>query len=116
MAAQPEWYNAITNSCGVNIVQNAWAEGSERSLSWRLLLNGEWPRYAYDAGRLGSGKPFEQIFQECIINPRAQAAGYSPDFSRAIRNGPIVTFRVPRSFDPTKVPEIPPPGIDRPVK
>jgi len=116
MAVHPEWYNAVTNSCGVNIIQNAWAEGSASPMTWRLLLNGEWPRYAYEAGRLDPSKPFEQVFEECVITPAGQRAGYSPEFSRALRAGPILTYTVPKRFDPTKVPAIPPPGIDRPAK
>ncbi|MGH7177368.1 MAG: DUF4105 domain-containing protein [Tepidisphaeraceae bacterium] len=110
MAAHPEWYNAITNSCGVNIIQNAWAEGSKRPVTWRLLFNGEWPRYAYDRGLLDPGTPFDQVFAQSIINARARQAGHSPEFSRAIRAGTLEVYKVPDAYEPTNIPTTPSDG------
>lgn len=110
MARRPEWYNAITNNCGVNIIQNAWAEGSRRPLSWRLLFNGQWPRYAYESGALDNDQPFETIFAASDITARALRCGHSPDFSHAIRAGTIETYTVPKAYEPTRPPELPPPG------
>lgn len=110
MARHPEWYNAVTNSCGVNIIQNAWAEGSSRPLSWRLLFNGQWPRYAYESGGLDRSQKFEELFEKSIINAAAQEAGYSPDFTRAIRSGPLETYTVPEAYEPKHAPSMPSPG------
>lgn len=107
MAAHPEWYNAVTNSCGVNIIQNAWAEGSKRPVTWRLLFNGQWPRYAYETGGLDRSQPFEVLFKQSEINAAAERVGYSPEFSRAIRAGPIETYTVPKAYDPTQSPALP---------
>ncbi|MFO0875006.1 MAG: DUF4105 domain-containing protein [Phycisphaerales bacterium] len=107
LAAHPEWYNAVTNSCGINIIQNAWAGGSSRPISWRLLFNGQWPRYAYENGQLDSSQPFDVIFARSVINPAAERAGYSPEFSQAIREGVIETYTVPEKYDPTRAPELP---------
>lgn len=104
LAAHPEWYNAVTNSCGVNVVQNSWAEGSRRPLSWRLLFNGQWARYAYEGGALDQSKPFDELFANSVINAAAQQAGYAPDFSQAIRAHDHVTYTVPAAIAPTKPP------------
>jgi hypothetical protein len=107
MTNEPEWYNAVTNSCGVNVMQNAWAEGAKTPVSWRLLFNGQWPRYAYDKGLLSPGDSFEDVFRRSSIDARAQAVGYSPEYSTAIRTGGIERYTLPRRNAPLAPPTDP---------
>jgi hypothetical protein len=50
-------------------------------------LSGYVPEYLYESGRLDTRIPFEQLQWQAYINPVAQAADQSPDFSRRIRAG-----------------------------
>ena len=107
MAHSPEWYNAVTNSCGVNIMQNAWTQGGGRRISWRLLFNGQWPRYAYETGALDQSQPFDTVFARSVIDERALTVGYSPEYSRAIRAGGVESYTVPHEYEPTHPPSQP---------
>jgi len=48
-------------------------------------LSGYVPEYLYESGRLDTRIPFEQLHRQAHINPVAQAADQSPDFSQRIR-------------------------------
>jgi len=56
-------------------------------MSWKILLSGYAPEYAYDNGRLDRSLPFSELRQRSHINARAQAADQAADFSRRIRQG-----------------------------
>jgi hypothetical protein len=48
-------------------------------------LSGYVPEYLYESNRLDTRIPFDQLQRQAHINPVAQAAGQSPDFSQRIR-------------------------------
>jgi hypothetical protein len=50
-------------------------------------LSGYAPQYAYELGALDTRIPFEELKRRSYINPKAQAIGNDPDFSRKIREG-----------------------------
>lgn len=88
LAAKPRWYNAITDSCSMNIVYNTWAGDRQYSFRPKMLLNGWWDKQFHDMGRIGQGMTYEQMREASRINARAEAAGDSAaDFSKQIRAG-----------------------------
>jgi len=88
LAEEPEFYGVIANSCGVNILHRVAETGAGNVFVGRdALLNGFWDRHLYERGALDTHVPFEQLREASLIDARAQAAGDSPDFSRAIRVG-----------------------------
>lgn len=85
---QPRWYNAVTSSCGVNILRTVWGHRVGYFPSFQQLLNGLWDKEAYDEGRLGKGLSFEQVREQANIVAAAQKARLE-DFSRAIRRSTV---------------------------
>ena len=53
--------------------------------SWKILLSGYAPLYAYESGRLDTSLPFEELKRRSHINAAAQAANDAVDFSQRIR-------------------------------
>lgn len=85
----PEFYNAITDNCTTNIrVANVAAAGGQAPpWDWRVLLNGKGDELLYQRGVIDRNLPFAELKARSLINPRAQAADASPDFSELIRVG-----------------------------
>ncbi|SJM29216.1 hypothetical protein BQ8482_111146 [Mesorhizobium delmotii] len=53
--------------------------------SWRLIVNGYLPDYAYARGALDTRLPLSTLRELAHIDDRARKSGLSPDFSRLIR-------------------------------
>jgi len=85
--AAPEFYNTLTTNCTSDVVALVRALGSDLRYSWKVVLSGHAPEYAYELGRLDSRLPFAELRQRSLINPRAHAVGDAPDFSMKIREG-----------------------------
>jgi hypothetical protein len=85
LADRPEWYHLLKNNCTVNIVRYANAAGREGRWDLRHFLNGWVDRYLYEAGRLDTSLPFEELRRQSRITEVARAAGDAPDFSQRIR-------------------------------
>jgi hypothetical protein len=85
LAATPEFYHLLSNSCTVNIVRYANAAGRVGRPDLRHFLNGFIDRYLYHTGRLDATLPFEELRRHSHINEAAQAADNSVDFSERIR-------------------------------
>lgn len=85
LAAHPEFYNLLSNSCTINIVRYANAAGRIKRFDIRHFLNGFFDAYLYDFGWLNTTIPFEELREQSYINKVAQAADNSPDFSQRIR-------------------------------
>jgi hypothetical protein len=87
----PEWYNALTNNCTTNIaVAAAEAQQKQVRFDWRLLLNGKMDEMMYEHGSLiTGGLPMSALKEQAHINRAAEAAGYSADFSKLIREGRV---------------------------
>lgn len=86
---EPEFYNAVTDNCTTNIrAANIAAEnGKVPPWNWRILLNGKMDELLYARGFIDRSLPLAELKARSLINPRAQAAGDSPDFSKLIRVG-----------------------------
>jgi Domain of unknown function (DUF4105) len=84
---QPEWYNELTRNCTSTIDKPlAQDAGNPQPLTYQLILNGTMDELLYNRNRLVTGGlPFVELKQLEHINPAAQAAGLSPDFSALIR-------------------------------
>jgi len=83
----PRWYNAVTQSCGVDIIRTASGDRMGVFPSPWQLLNGTWERRAWDFGRLGPAATFEE--ERAAANVTADAkmspSGSAREFSAAIR-------------------------------
>ena len=84
----PRFYNTLTTNCTTMILAHAAVNTGSIPYSWKIMLSGYAPEYAYDRGRLvNKGLPFEELKQRVHINAAAQAADKAPDFSQRIRAG-----------------------------
>ncbi len=88
---QPEWYNAITRNCTTTLDRQISADLSNpQPWNYQLLLNGTLDELLYNRGRfVTGGLSFPELKEREHINPAAQAAGTSPDFSALIRVGRV---------------------------
>jgi hypothetical protein len=87
LVAQPAFYNTLTTNCTTNIVLHLRASGGIARYTWKILLSGYAPAYAYEVGGLDTSLPFAELKRLSHINARAQAADEAPDFSQRIRAG-----------------------------
>lgn len=83
----PEFYNTLTTNCTTAILMNTRVNPDSLPLSWKVLLSGYAPEYAYESGRIDRSLPFEELQRRSLVNAAAQAADQAPDFSRRIRAG-----------------------------
>ncbi len=83
----PVFYNTLTTNCTTNIFFHTRVNPGRPPLSWKILLSGYVPRYAYEHGRIDTTLPFDELRRRSRVNERAQAADQAPDFSRRIREG-----------------------------
>ena len=84
---QPQFYNTLTTNCTTNVVRHTKVNPGGGHYSWKILLSGYAPLYAYERGRLDTSIPFEELKKRSHINEAARAADQDPDFSRKIRVG-----------------------------
>jgi hypothetical protein len=85
---RPEFYNTLRTNCTTTIWMNAGVNSGRVPFSWKVLVSGHVPEYLYEAGRLDTSLPFEELRQRGHINARAREAGpTAPDFSQRIRVG-----------------------------
>ena len=85
LARKPQFYNSLTTNCTSNIWLHSRVNPGHVPYSWKILASGYVPEYLYEAGRLDTAVPFEELQQRSLVNARAQAADQAPDFSRRIR-------------------------------
>jgi hypothetical protein len=86
LAAHPEWYNTLTNTCTTSIVGHVNRIVPEKvPMSVKVLFPGYSDRLAYDLGLIDTRLPFEQAREAFHVNARALRWGDSPQFSLRIR-------------------------------
>jgi len=83
----PEWYNALTSNCTTNIRGHTKPYAKNVRFDWRILLNGQIDKMAYERKTLDQTLPFSELKARSLINARAKAANDDPAFSRRIREG-----------------------------
>jgi uncharacterized protein DUF4105 len=84
---RPAFYNTLTTNCTTNILFHTRVNPGSAPFSWKVLLSGYVPQYAYELGRLDTTLPFDELRRRSRVNDRARAADDAPDFSRRIREG-----------------------------
>jgi hypothetical protein len=82
---RPRFYNTLTTNCTTMILAHAAVNPGHVPYSWKVLLSGYAPEYAWEQGRLVRSASFEELKRRSHINAAAQAADKAPDFSRRIR-------------------------------
>lgn len=82
-----QWYNTFTHNCTNGIWLSTRINPGHVPYSWKILLSGHVPEYLYEEGKLDTSVPFEELQRRAYINPLAQAADQSADFSQRIRAG-----------------------------
>jgi hypothetical protein len=86
LAAHPEWYNTLTNTCTTSIVGHVNRIVPEKvPMSVKVLFPGYSDRLAYDLGLIDTNLPFEQAREHFHVNARALRWGDDPQFSLRIR-------------------------------
>src|SRR5215471_6886457 len=85
LAKEPEFYNTLTTNCTTNILTHTRVNPDSLPLSWKVLVSGYAPEYAYEGGKLDTSMPFAVLRERSRINPAAQSADKAPDFSQRIR-------------------------------
>jgi hypothetical protein len=83
----PAFYNTLTTNCTTTIFFHTRVNPGSAPFSWKVLLSGYVPQYAYELGRLDTSLPFEELRRRSRVNERAEAADRDPEFSRRIRDG-----------------------------
>jgi hypothetical protein len=83
----PAFYNTLTTNCTTNVLFHTRVNPNSPPLSWKVLLSGYTPQYAYELGRLDTTRPFPELERLSRVNDRAHAAGRDPAFSQRIRTG-----------------------------
>jgi hypothetical protein len=81
----PDWYNTLTTNCTTNVLRHTRVNPGDHAWSWKILLSGYAPQYAYERGRLDTSVPFDELKRRAYVNGAAQAADQAPDFSQRIR-------------------------------
>ncbi|MGH8554791.1 MAG: hypothetical protein ACREUD_04365 [Gammaproteobacteria bacterium] len=76
-----------STNCTTNIWLHTRVNPGHLQLSWKLLLSGHVPAYAYGAGKLDTSLPFPELQRRSRVNARARAADRAEDFSRRVREG-----------------------------
>lgn len=85
---RPEFYHTLLNNCMNGLLRHT-VELTPEEISWfdpKILLPGHSDQFAYDKGIIGSAEQsFEDLKQQCRIDPIAREHGIQPGFSTAIR-------------------------------
>jgi Domain of unknown function (DUF4105) len=85
LAERPAFYNTLTTNCTTNLLLHTRVNPGHLRYSWKVLLSGYFPEYAYEEGRLDTNLPFAELRKRSRINAVAEAADAAPDFSQRIR-------------------------------
>lgn len=97
LAANPEFYNSLTNNCATTIRRHINELQPNRvARSWQVLLPGHSDRYAYNLGLLDQRIPFEDLKSVSNVSHLANEFYSSPNFSSRIRMGRAVIDRIAR--------------------
>ena len=84
LASSPQWYNAVTENCGVDILRTAWGRSVPFLPGPSTLLNGTWEEQAWAEGRIAPAESLEATLRAADVTDDSRAAA-DEDFSRAIR-------------------------------
>jgi hypothetical protein len=81
---QAAFYNTATTNCTTNIWMHTKVNGG-LPFSWKILLSGYVPEFAWENGRIVGEGPFSEVRRRARVNDAARAGGVGPGFSQRIR-------------------------------
>jgi uncharacterized protein DUF4105 len=87
LRAHPRFYNTLTTNCTTAAILHSRVNPHSPPMSWKVLLSGHLPEYAYELGGLDRTHSFHELERVSHVNGRAHAADNDPAFSRRIREG-----------------------------
>ncbi len=88
VAAAPEFYNTVVNSCATNVARHVNAIAPRQvPWDWRLLFPKESDAYAHELGLIDDSVPLAEARERHRVNDAVRQYADDPQFSRAIRNG-----------------------------
>lgn len=85
LAANPQWYNALTSSCMSNIVTNVRSAEGRGRMTWSTVLNGYSAENLHKHGAFDQSMTYEQLKQRGHINKFAADWKPPENFSKLIR-------------------------------
>ena len=88
LAERPAFYNTLTTNCTTNLLLHTRVNPGHPPYSWKVLLSGYLPEYAYEQGRLDTRLPFEELRKRSKINAIAAAAGHRAGLLATDPGGP----------------------------
>lgn len=90
LAAEPEFYDTVTNNCTTNIVRHVNSLSPGRvPLNWRVIFPGYSDQLAYELGLIDSDRSFVETRRLARVNDRVDADLPLKAFSAAIRDTTI---------------------------
>jgi hypothetical protein len=87
LVESPAWYNTLTTNCTTAIVTHLRVNPGAAPMSWKVLLSGYAPEYAWERGALDRRLSFPELRRRSRVNEAARAADRDPAFSQRIRQG-----------------------------
>ena len=84
---RPEWYNALTANCTIDIWKHIVPYYPRAKFDWRILASGHVDEMAYDLGVVDQTLPFLELRRHSRVNDRSKTAGRDRKFSEIIRHG-----------------------------
>ena len=87
VAETPRWFHSVFTNCSRSVIKLARYVGINLPLDWRVIVNGYFPDYLYDMGRMNTDLAIEDIYRLGDITERAKAVGLTKEYSEAIREG-----------------------------
>jgi len=85
MREHPVFYNTLTTNCTTSVLLHTRVNEGSAPWSWKILLSGYVPQYAYELGRLDTSVPFAELERRARVNDRAHGLERDPNFSQKIR-------------------------------
>jgi hypothetical protein len=85
MRDHPQFYNTLTTNCTTSVLLHTRVNEGAPPWSWKILVSGYLPDYAYELGRLDQRVPFAELERQSRVNDRAHGAERDPTFSQRIR-------------------------------
>ena len=61
LAERLAFYNTLTTNCTTNLLLHTRVNPGHSRYSWKVLLSGYFPEYAYEEGRLDTDLPFAEL-------------------------------------------------------
>lgn len=88
VAAAPEFYNTLVNSCATNVARHVNAIAPRQvPWDWRLLFPKESDAYAHELGLIDDSVPLAEARERYRVNDAVRSYADDADFSARIREG-----------------------------